>query len=168
MHYYRTGKIEKDRTRVGFYFSKLPRPIVPHFTIITNNDFVIPAGATRHEVRAKYQLENDIYLFSLAPHMHLLGREMKVTATLPNQETVPLVWIKEYGFNWQDFYTYKTPLFLPKGTEIKVLAYFDNSSQNPYNPHDPPKTIRYGIRTEDEMCKVALRYVNKVDYKMAE
>ena len=41
---------------------------------------------------------------------------------------------------------------LPKGTRIEMLAHFDNSVFNPYNPRKPPLDVRWGERTYDEMC----------------
>jgi hypothetical protein len=29
---------------------------------------------------------------------------------------------------------------------------YDNSDQNPRNPSNPPKVVRWGENTEDEMC----------------
>jgi hypothetical protein len=29
---------------------------------------------------------------------------------------------------------------------------YDNSAQNPRNPSNPPKVVRWGEGTEDEMC----------------
>ena len=66
--------------------------------------------------------------------MHLLGREMKVWATLPDGSEKPLVWIKDWDFNWQATYYLKEPMALPKGTKVHMTAYYDNSSQNPRNP----------------------------------
>jgi hypothetical protein len=51
-------------------------------------------------------------------------------------------------------YQLKEPVKLPKGTKMHIRARFDNSSTNPLNPHSPPKTVRIGEQTTDEMCFV--------------
>ena len=56
---------------------------------------------------------------------------MKATATLPDGTTRPLIWIKEWDFNWQDEYRYVEPVYLPKGTAITMRYVYDNSSANP-------------------------------------
>ena len=33
-----------------------------------------------------------------------------------------------------------------------MIAHFDNSVFNPYNPRKPPLDVRWGERTYDEMC----------------
>ena len=95
----------------------------------------------------------DVTVLNIMPHMHLLGKEMKVTATLPgpNGETKDLVWVKNWDYRWQDSYRYKEPLFLPKGTRIDIVDYYDNTTGNPRNPSSPPKRVRFGEQTTDEM-----------------
>ena len=39
---------------------------------------------------------------------------------------------------------------LPKGTKIEVIAHFDNSTKNLFNP-DPTATVRWGDQTWEEM-----------------
>ena len=85
--------------------------------------------------------------------MHLLGKEMKVWAELPDGTEKPLVWIKDWDFNWQMTYFLKEPIAAPKGTKIKMVAYYDNSAANLRNPYRlNPKTVGWGEATYDEMC----------------
>jgi hypothetical protein len=83
--------------------------------------------------------------------MHLLGKEMKAWAVLPNRREVPLVWVKDWDFNWQFTYAFREPIKLPSGTWIHINATYDNSSNNPRNPNNPPKEVRWGEQTTDEM-----------------
>src|ERR1700679_3722628 len=84
---------------------------------------------------------------------------MKVTATLPDGSPKPLIWIKDWDFNWQNAYRYKTPLDLPQGTRIDLEYTFDNSENNPRNPVHPPVHIHWGEETKDEMALVFLTVV---------
>jgi hypothetical protein len=107
-------------------------------------------------------------LIAIHPHMHLLGREMKVWAKLPDDSTRPLVHVDDWDFNWQGFYFYKTPVALPLGTWIELTAAWDNSEANPRNPNRPPKPVRWGERTVDEMGHAAIIYTiddEKIDYR---
>jgi len=167
MHYYRTGKVEQDRSKIGLYFLDEPNPTRVYTRDISKRNFTIPAGEKRYELKPRGTLKEDIYLVGIIPHMHFIGREMKVTAMLPTHEEIPLVWIKDWDFNWQDFYHYKELLFLPKGTEIRVNANFDNSAANPRNPNDPPIAVSYGYNTTDEMCAARLIYVKGSDYDLS-
>lgn len=165
LHYYRTGKPERDRSKIGLYFAKTENPKPVFIRMAINTWFAIPPGAERHEVRARWQAKEDVYLVAITPHMHLLGKEMQVTATLPSGEKKPLIWIKQWDFNWQNTYHYKEPLLLPKGTQVEVVAYYDNSERNPRNPNRPPQLVRWGEKTTDEMCLVFLFVVKAEDYR---
>ncbi len=118
---------------------------------IGNKQIEIPGGEQRHLETATYTLPVDTTLLDVVPHMHVLGSEMKVSATLPDGRVGPLLWIKEWDFNWQGQYSFARPLRLPKGSKIKVQAWYDNSTENPLNPHSPPKTVRWGDDSTDEM-----------------
>ena len=85
-----------------------------------------------------------------------LGREFKAIATLPDGTTKPLLWIQHWDFNWQDRYFYKEPVLLPKGTRIDATITYDNSSDNPDNPCNPPVRVQWGMQSTDEMG--ALRF----------
>ena len=96
----------------------------------------------------------DMTLYNIAPHMHMLGREMKVWATLPDRTKRELIWLNDWDFNWQESYVFKEPLRLPKGTKIELLATYENSVSNPRNPHRPTRRVMWGEASSDEMCVV--------------
>jgi hypothetical protein len=50
-------------------------------------------------------------------------------------------------------------LRLPKGTIIHVNAFYDNSADNPSNPNQPPKLVKYGNNLTDEMVSAMLEVV---------
>ncbi len=90
-------------------------------------------------------------MLDVVPHMHVLGREIKAAATLPDGSVEPLIWIKDWDFNWQGQYSYAQPIELPKGSRIDVNAWYDNSADNPLNPNSPPQTVHWGEDATDEM-----------------
>jgi hypothetical protein len=158
IHYHPTGKPETDQTSFALYFAKdkvwplagLDLRVLP---------ISIPAGEKRFRLHDSYTLPAAVEVFRITPHMHLLGREMKVTATLPDGTVKPMIWIKDWDFNWQGAYTYKDRVALPKGTKLEMEAFFDNSADNPQNPNDPPKRVISGISSTDEMCECVLHAV---------
>ena len=46
----------------------------------------------------------DVEVVAITPHAHYLCRDMKVNADLPDGSRVPLIWIKDWDFNWQGQY----------------------------------------------------------------
>ena len=99
-------------------------------------------------------LSRDILLTSVMPHMHWLGKDFTFTAVLPDEAKtrVPLIKIDRWNFNWQGTYAFAEPIRLPKGAWLEMEAHFDNTAENPANPHSPPKVVSWGDQTTDEMC----------------
>ena len=151
IHYHPIGRSMSDQSRIGLYFAP---PKSTHQTteiMAANVELLIPAGATRHHHHAEYQLPVDTILFDATPHMHVLGKEIKAVAHLPDGSEIPLIWIRNWDFYWQDNYVYAEPMHLPKGTRIRLDCWFDNSSSNLLNPNSPPRDVRWGDFSTDEM-----------------
>lgn len=159
VHYHKTGKPERDRTRVGLYFARKPVERYMSMIPVTDLRIDIPPGVERHEVKSDIRVPFQAEVLSVTPHMHLLGKEMKVWATLPDQSEQNLIWIKDWDYRWQDTYYFEKPLSLPAGSTVHMRAYFDNSDSNPLNPHSPPKRVTFGESTTDEMAFAFLEYV---------
>ena len=151
IHYICSGKPENDRSQVGLYYAgESARRLVEEIQV-ANKEIEIPAGAKRHRETASFTLPVTTTLLDVAPHMHVLGREIKATATLPDGRVEPLIWIQDWDFNWQSQYSYAEPIRLPGGTQITVEAWYDNSTDNMLNPNSPPKTVYWGEDSADEM-----------------
>lgn len=161
MHYHPDGKPETDQSEVGIYFTKQPATKIVAGLPMVNRRIRIPAGDRHHEVRASFTLPVEIEAVGVSPHMHYIGREMKLTATLPDGKEQVLVWIKDWDFNWQGQYLYRDRIPLPKGTRLDLVAYYDNTADNPHNPNSPPKLVTFGEQTTDEMCLCGVQYVAK-------
>ncbi len=155
-HYHPSGRPESDKTTIGIYFQKTP-VVKRIFGIpMVQPNLRIPAGESHQRVTATFTTPIELELSGIAPHMHLLGREMKITATLPDGDVKPLIWIKDWDFNWQLGYEFKESLALPAQTRFDLEAFYDNSAANPKNPSNPPKAVAWGEATTDEMCAAML------------
>ena len=157
MHYNNSAPVSRtDRTRVALHFAKSPIEQRQRGIAVSNRVFTIPPGERRHEVRASWTVPpgRDLHANTIAPHMHLLGREMKVTATYPDGIVKPLIHIDDWDFHWQGNYTFTEPIPLPTGTRIDMVAVFDNSAENVRQPTRPPRAVRWGDGTTDEMAIV--------------
>jgi hypothetical protein len=150
MHYTTNGEAAIDRTTIGVIFAKEPPTKQQMGGSALNARFVIPAGAPNHEVRAARKLATDTLLTSLTPHMHVRGKDMTYIAHLPDGTSETLLSVPKYDFNWQITYQLAQPRLLPQGTEIEVIAHFDNSTNNKFNP-DPTQDVRWGDQTWEEM-----------------
>lgn len=151
IHYHPSGKNEIDQSEIGIYFEKTTAVKPLGGFSLENWKIDMPAGEAEYKLSAEYTLPVNTTLVGVAPHMHLLGKSMKAWAELPDGKTVPLIKVKQWDFNWQDEYLYRQPVKLPKGTKVKMESVHDNSTSNPANPNSPPKRIKWGEGTEDEM-----------------
>ncbi len=152
IHYHPDGKPETDLSSLGIHFTKKPVTKIVTGVALMNVNFSLPAGDKNIHVKAEQTLPIDVQAIGVSPHMHLIGREMKVEAHLPDGTVEPMVWIKDWDFNWQDVYGFEKPLKLPKGTRLVAEAIYDNSTDNLSNPNHPPRNIHFGEQTTDEMC----------------
>jgi mono/diheme cytochrome c family protein len=152
VHYHPSGKPEIDRSRIGLYFSKTPVKQTLHWGWVSNLDLEIPADDPYFKVETAWSVPVDIEARSITPHMHQIGRDMRIWATLPDGRDVDLVRVDDWDFGWQITYDFEEPVTLPKGSVVKIVAHFDNSASNPRNPNRPPKPIKWGQSSTDEMC----------------
>jgi hypothetical protein len=94
---------------------------------------------------------SDFSLISIAPHQHLIGRTAKAYAVTPRNDTIPLIAINDWDFKWQGSFTFKKMVKIPARSEIVYEASYDNTANNFRNPNSPPKQVRWGENTSDEM-----------------
>lgn len=153
VHYHKNGQEQYDRSRAALYFDQENNiKKIVQTGQIANPLLNLKPGKANQVVRASRTLPSDTEIIAVAPHMHMLGRQMKLTAHTPDGKDVPLVQIKDWDFNWQETYVFKQPLQFPKRTVLKLLAEYDNTEANPRQPSHPPIQVRFGEATTDEMC----------------
>jgi len=80
-------------------------------------------------------------------------------AELKDGTEIPLLKITNWDFDWQNRYTFKSPVKLPKGAVIRSELVYDNSKDNANNPNKPPKRVRWGRETTDEMGSITVMLV---------
>jgi peroxiredoxin len=154
VHYHRNGRAEKDRTSIGLYFAKEANMKRWKGMVLPGRFWIIPPGWKHYRVTGEMEVLQECKLYSVMPHMHMLGREVKVTLTPPDGKPTTLIAIKDWEYNWQESYFLKEPLTLKPGTRLAVEAFYDNSDKNPNNPFSPPHWVKFGEQTTDEMCYI--------------
>ncbi len=150
MHYTANGKAGKDKSSIGLVFAKEPVTQRVFTSAVSTTKFVIPAGASNHDVKASLTLQEDADLISLLPHMHLRGKSFEYRAVYPTGETEILLRVPKYRFDWQLWYEFASPKRIPKGTRLEVTGTFDNSANNRFNP-DATKDVKWGEQSWEEM-----------------
>jgi len=172
MHYGFTNKDDIwDSSYINIFFSKTPpsRPL-QEFQIGTLSSFgnapVLPdliiLPNTVKQVYSKFTISKDISIVTVNPHMHLLGKSFKAYAVQPNGDTIKLISIPRWDFNWQYFYTFKKMVKVPAGSTIIAEGVYDNTKENLNNPFSPPQLVtdqNGSMRATDEMFQFIVSYL---------
>lgn len=151
MHYHPSGKEEKDQTEIGLYLTDTPPTSITGVVMMASEEIDIAAGEKKFTAKDEFTLPADMVIEGIWPHMHTIGKSVSVTAELPDGKKKSLLKISDWDFNWQDTYMYTRPFELSKGTKVVAEFTWDNSKDNPRNPHSPPKRVKLGEGSLDEM-----------------
>ena len=163
-HFHPSGKKEQEQGQIAIYFADVPPSqlivpiqVPPMFGVTTG--LKVPPGEKNYVIQDSFQLPVDVELVSVGAHAHYICREIKMTAQWPDGTRQRLLQIDDWDLDWQDRYYFKDRIRLPAGTVLTSKLVYDNSSDNPENPNDPPKEIRWGRESGDEMGSVNLQVV---------
>ncbi len=158
VHMQTTGKPERVQPSIGLYFTSDPGTIHPMLLPLEHDGALdIPAGDADFKVSDDFVTPVDLDVLAVYPHAHYLGHVLEGYATLPGGTRKWLIRIPDWDQAWQAVYHYSSPVFLPKGTTISMRYSYDNSAANVRNPHQPPRRVRHGNQTTDEMAHLSLQ-----------
>lgn len=150
-HYTPNGTEQSDQSVAGLVFAD---PATVKQQLVTqmclNFKLNIPPGEKNYVAEADHRFDQDTYLYSLLPHMHLRGKSYRFEARYPDGTSETLLDVPRYDFNWQNSYVFSQRKLMPEGTVMHATAAFDNSADNLMNP-DPKATVRWGDQTWEEM-----------------
>jgi hypothetical protein len=173
IHLHAVGETIRDHVELGVWL--YPKDEVPKyrtrlvgFQAMPRGNFIDIPPNTLAQNQGFTVLKDPARLENFQPHMHLRGKAMSLEAILPDGTTRMLSYVDHFNFNWMNNYIYTDDAapVLPKGTIIRVTAWYDNTTSNPNNP-DPNQWVGYGDRTVDEMghAWVNVTYISEEDYK---
>lgn len=152
MHLKPTGKPETAQAQIGLYFTDTPPTQHPILLELEHDSALdIPPGVRDFVVQDQLTLPIDVKVLGVYPHAHYLGKDLQGYAILPNGKKKWLIWIRNWDIDRQSVYSYRNPMFLPKGTVLHMRYTYDNSASNIRNPNSPPIRVREGNRSVDEM-----------------
>jgi Flp pilus assembly protein TadD len=152
MHLQPSGKPEEIRPSLGIYFSDKPATKFPMLLQLEHDGALnIPPGKRDFVIEDELKLPLDVDALAVYPHAHYLGKDLQAFAILPDGSTRWLIHIKDWDINWQAVYRFRHPVFLPKGSTLRMRYTYDNSTDNPRNPSSPPIRVVNGDRSIDEM-----------------
>lgn len=119
---------------------------------------LVPPDSVMH-FALESQLSDSFSLMAVGPHMHLLGKKFTAWILKPNGDTIPLIRINDWDFNWQGFYYLPHLMKIEKGSVLQADVVLDNTNNNIRNPNNPPRYVRDGNDTKDEMIQLVVLLV---------
>jgi hypothetical protein len=149
----------KDSTELHLFFSTATNvrdvQILPALSHASNIDqpLVIPANTVK-SFTEQIVVPYDVSLLGVAPHMHLLGKNIESFGVKQNGDTQRYISVPNWDFHWQGFYLFKRVIKIDAFSTAYARATYDNTSSNPNNPSNPPKLVQAGENTTDEMMVV--------------
>lgn len=153
VHYYTSARTGEDQTSVGIYFNKEKVEKQLYYLPVVQTRLNIEAGDPASLATTNFPVLPffEMSVINVFPHMHLLGTKIEVEKQYKGEKE-QMILINNWDFNWQGAYTFEQPVRMPANSQLNLRCIFDNSVNNPRNPNNPLKTVKWGEGTEDEMC----------------
>jgi hypothetical protein len=179
MHYSPTLESHKDRSYINLFKENDDyREVLEYALYGTRRHIVENRGQPfikKDEVKTFHYtdvVEYDMSMFAVYFHAHHLCENMYAYAVTPNLDTIKLLKIDDWNFNWQFTYRLNKYEKIPKGSVIHCHATYDNTINNIENPNNPPKDVNASFYSEDEMLEFFILHLkyktndenSKIDY----
>lgn len=182
LHYISTNQEFVDSSRLLLYLNKYQQSsrAIHEFAIhgtyrflSENNRAVFIPANTIQTFHYSKTVTSDLSVFAAYGHAHHLCKNMMAYAVTPNNDTIPLLKINDWKFNWQLTYRFEKYKKIPQGSVVHFFATYDNTINNPENMHNPPKDVYASFMADDEMMEFFMMYVdyqygdefNKIQYQ---
>ena len=164
VHMRASGKPEVVDPVIGLYFTEKPATKFPMLVQLEHDLAIdIPPGDKDFLVTDEFRVPLDLNVLAIYPHAHYLGKLLEGYATLPDGSRKWLIRIPDWDLSWQGVFRLKKPLWLPRGTVVSMRYHYDNSADNIRNPNTPPKRVKWGNGSTDEMGHLWLQVLPAAD-----
>jgi hypothetical protein len=132
------GGASPDQTTARLQLARGPIAKPAALLPLADLGFAIPPNATGYSATIGGASGASGIIWGVAPHMHVKGRRITVTAGGGCLVDVPA-----WDFRWQQTYFFQTPLPIAIGTQVSLTCTWDNPTAS---------TVTWGESTSDEMC----------------
>lgn len=162
LHYHPSNEAVVDTSSVAVWLVRGEITHELHSSVVADGDLQIPPYEPNYESRGEFVFDSDAAITLFKPHMHYRGKDMVYRVHYPDGRSETLLSVPNYDMNWQISYEFADPVPVPKGTRLEVVAHFDNSPDNPWNP-DPSVQVLWGSDSRDEMMEGWFDYQVELD-----
>jgi hypothetical protein len=158
IHYPNGSAGQTDSTKLNIQYNSSTLRNVNITPILNNNNLTngpldIPANTTK-TFYAQYTIPVNVTVVSVGPHAHLLCKSFECYGIPPSGDTIKFIKIDDWDFHWQGGHNFQKPIKIPAGTVLYSKSFYDNTTNNPENPNNPPQRVTLGEATTDEMMLI--------------
>ena len=115
--------------------------------------FIPPGDDDYHDPAAASGLTDDCTIYSVMPHMHLIGKKIKVTDDAAGRQAGDACRDQRLGLQLAgDLLASRSRCKVKAGTRFDIEAHLRQQQQEPDQPVNPPRLVRFGEQTTNEMC----------------
>lgn len=151
LHYFKRNlRPARDLTKVALYWAKGKPGRVARVVEVKKETLKIPAGANLHREAMSYRMPAGVKVYGILPVFQLLATQVRMKW---KGERDYFLWVEPFEHHVMSSYLPAKPLV---GRELEVEAVYDNSAQNPYNPHQKLREVRFEENGLDETFRVWL------------
>lgn len=156
MHYStaHTDHPGEDSTQIDFQVQK-EGISAGEYVVLLDLDMNLPPGQKDAEELIKLKLGDrmggrttPVQVYGVYPHMHDLGKTIRVTAKDTAGKETCVTDVPRYKFSWQGLYFFDKPITLNPSDEINLRCGFDTTTRT--------EVTKWGESTKDEMCVTGL------------
>ena len=158
VHYAPLLTDQEDRSSINIFFKDEPIEREVNQTIFSYWAFALPPNQETTVTRT-LSVSESVSMVNILPHCHLLGKSWEIYATTSQGDTIPIIKIPDWDFDWQSFYYPEYLLKIPGGSTITATCIYDNTTSNPDNPNNPPQWVFPGDGTHDEMFFIPIEFI---------
>jgi hypothetical protein len=149
------GRVGDASFDVALYFEAEPERLV-ETVVLERTGFTIQNGEKRRiDLTAK--LDHGVEVTALLPEFRYACERVELMAELPNGETRALM-AGRWDVYWTGAYNFISPPVLPRGTQLKLSAFYNNGFDAAHGP-DTRVPIRQGKGLDDELCKMTVQII---------
>ena len=150
MHYYDSGA-ERDWDQSGWAFELTQDVHTPVIMVPMGvYGFRIPKDDPAYTETGGWAMPVDFTIHQVFPHMHVLGTHYRMQVS--NEFGDTCVVEGDYDFDNQLSYQLTDPVEVEAGDVWTMSCTWDNSDDNPNQINESSQPVKYGERTDEEMC----------------
>lgn len=146
VHYNTLAGILPDRTQLALQLEDNV-PLEAVNVLVGDFDFVLPPGQEEVITTEEFSLDAlpiSVRAHAVFPHMHILGRTMRIELDRADGSTECVADVPDWDFHWQQFFLYSNAVRVNPTDTLRISCSYDTRGVT--------EPVTFGEGTTDEMC----------------